>query len=117
MIFAHMCIVDKFWDCCENCNVKRNRTEPKKKQCVLVWRLKETKENELKDFPGVNTPLIGSLSLSLSLSLSRSLSLFEGDFIGNTYALFSFFFSNFVVDVIANSVQKQNIFNSLFSHF
>ena len=28
-IFAHMCVVDKFGHCCENCNAKRNRTKLK----------------------------------------------------------------------------------------
>ena len=47
----HTCgFVVKFWDCRENCNVKRNRTKPKSKHCILV----RTKESELKDFPGVN---------------------------------------------------------------
>ena len=50
----HTCgFVVKFWDCCENCNKKRNRTKPKSKHCILV----RTEESELKDFPGVNTPL------------------------------------------------------------
>ena len=58
----HMCgIVDKFWDCCENDNMKRNRTKPKNKHCILV----RTNERELKDFPGVNTPLDLQASHSL----------------------------------------------------
>ena len=54
-------IVVKFCDCCENCNVKRNRTKSKSKHCILV----RTKESELKDFLGVNTPLGNEVGLKV----------------------------------------------------
>ena len=54
----HACgFVVKLWDCCENCNVKRNRTRPKKKHCNLV----QTKESEQKDFPGAIMPKLQQL--------------------------------------------------------
>lgn len=59
----HTCgFVVKSWDSCENCNAKRNRTKPKKIHCILV----RTKESELKDFPGVNTPIDSSEESSAS---------------------------------------------------
>lgn len=39
---------------CKHCNVKRNRTKPRKIDCILV----RTKESKLMDFPGVKTPQV-----------------------------------------------------------
>ena len=46
-IYCVLCgVVDKFWNCCENGNVKRNPTKPKNKHCIVV----RTKGSELRTF-------------------------------------------------------------------
>lgn len=70
---------------CENCNVKQNCTEPKKKNCILV----QTKEIKLKDFSGVNTLIVWIRSASTLHSSSAFQSSKDeiGSFVQGTVSL------------------------------